>query len=182
MALVTRLTRLFRADAHHLLDTLEVPEVVLKQSIRDMRQVLQDTAHERQQLDLQREGLQRSLDHLRRDAEDRQPHIDAALDAGRPELARPLIRRQLEQQRLAVRLEGRIAELAEATGRLATLEEDRHSRLEQICRQAEALDVLASNAPPPSGGGGDSPCAVSDAEVETALLMACQARRSSCSR
>ena len=37
MAIVTRLTRLFRADAHAVLDRLEEPEVLLRQAVRSPR-------------------------------------------------------------------------------------------------------------------------------------------------
>jgi phage shock protein A len=36
MALVTRLTRLFRADAHAVLDRLEEPDILLRQAVREM--------------------------------------------------------------------------------------------------------------------------------------------------
>ncbi|ETW92791.1 MAG: hypothetical protein ETSY1_42105 [Candidatus Entotheonella factor] len=37
MTLMMRITRLFKADMHGLLDLLEEPEAVLKQAIRDMQ-------------------------------------------------------------------------------------------------------------------------------------------------
>lgn len=40
MAILTRLSRLFRADFHALLDQLEAPDVLLKQSLRDMEEQL----------------------------------------------------------------------------------------------------------------------------------------------
>ena len=38
MALITRLTRLFRADVHAVLDRIEEPDVLLRQAVRDMEE------------------------------------------------------------------------------------------------------------------------------------------------
>jgi len=37
MALVTRLTRLFQADFHAVLDRIEEPDLQLKQAVREMQ-------------------------------------------------------------------------------------------------------------------------------------------------
>ncbi len=47
MALITRVTRLFTADMHAVLDRLEEPDVLLRQAVREMHEVL---ASDRQQL------------------------------------------------------------------------------------------------------------------------------------
>jgi phage shock protein A len=38
MTLITRITRLFKADLHGILDGLEEPQEVIKQAIRDMEE------------------------------------------------------------------------------------------------------------------------------------------------
>jgi len=43
MALINRLSRLFRADFHAVLDQIEEPEALLKQAIRDMEDDLANT-------------------------------------------------------------------------------------------------------------------------------------------
>ena len=40
MALINRVSRLFRADFHAVLDQIEEPELLLKQAIRDMEDEL----------------------------------------------------------------------------------------------------------------------------------------------
>ena len=46
MALITRLSRLFQADMHAVLDKIEEPELLLKQAIREMEESI--TTDERQ--------------------------------------------------------------------------------------------------------------------------------------
>ena len=38
MALITRVSRLFRADFHAVLDRIEEPDVLLKQAVREMEE------------------------------------------------------------------------------------------------------------------------------------------------
>ena len=56
MALVTRLTRLFQADFHAVLDRIEEPDLQLRQAVREMQYAL-DHDQQRQQL-LQHEAEQ----------------------------------------------------------------------------------------------------------------------------
>ena len=56
MALITRLTRLFEADFHAVLDRIEEPELQLKQAVREMRLAL-DQDRQRSKL-LQHEAAQ----------------------------------------------------------------------------------------------------------------------------
>ena len=43
MALINRISRLFKADFHAVLDQIEEPEALLKQAIRDMEDDLAST-------------------------------------------------------------------------------------------------------------------------------------------
>lgn len=54
MTLIARMTRLFKADLHGILDSLEEPEEVAKQAIRDMEE---DIATQERRLDELRAGL-----------------------------------------------------------------------------------------------------------------------------
>ena len=57
MALITRISRLFKADFHAVLDQIEEPEQLLKQAIRDM----QDEIAVAEQRIANREREQKSL-------------------------------------------------------------------------------------------------------------------------
>ncbi len=100
MALITRVSRLFTADVHAVLDRIEEPEVVLKQAIREMaEEVAQGEQHlswlaaEQQQIE---QGLNGADDAIAAfDSE-----LDLCFEAGEEDLARSLVRRKLvaEQQ------------------------------------------------------------------------------------
>ena len=50
MTLLTRITRLFKADMHGILDGLEEPEEVIKQAIRDMEENIVTHEHRLEEL------------------------------------------------------------------------------------------------------------------------------------
>ena len=56
MTLITRITRLFKADLHGILDGLEEPQEVIKQAIRDMEE---DIATQERRLEELRAIMQR---------------------------------------------------------------------------------------------------------------------------
>ena len=85
MAIVSRLSRLFVCDVHAVLERLEEPELVLKQSIRDMEEALQA-----QQLRLQRGCA--SLRRMHRRAEELERRL--AEQAGAATLQAKLLRLQ----------------------------------------------------------------------------------------
>ena len=68
MALVNRVTRLFKADFHAVLDRIEEPDVLLRQAIREMQddlagdeQQLRSLKVEARQLEQREADLQQSL-------------------------------------------------------------------------------------------------------------------------
>jgi len=186
MALITRLSRLLRADLHALLDRLEEPDILLAQALREMEDAV--AADDRALAALRR---QHTRTRERRDALARQgagdvEQLEVCLDAGQDDLARALLRRGLERERLDARLERTARELDGRIEGLAATLTERRRRLEQL--RAEAA-LLARSGPtgagpgePLPGGQGASatwldPAAeemapVRDADVEVALLAA----------
>jgi phage shock protein A len=104
MALVTRLSRLFQADFHAVLDRIEEPDLQLRQAVREMQfaldqdqQRLKLLQHEAVQLDKATTGTAASLDSF-------DEELDICLTAKKDDLARDLIRRKLvaDKQMLAL--------------------------------------------------------------------------------
>lgn len=104
MALINRISRLFKADFHAVLDQIEEPQTLLKQAIRDMEDELAAT----EQRIAQRAHDQDALAARQRDLQDAIADIDAELDlcfeSKKDDLARSQIRRKLEAERLLKRL------------------------------------------------------------------------------
>jgi phage shock protein A len=175
MALINRMSRLFTADVHAVLDRIEEPDVLLKHAIREMEEEL-----------ARNEQRVRALDHERGELADRQRKVQAVLvdlalqldvcfADGNDELARKIIKRRLETERLE----------RHVTERRAAADKDLALHRATVDEQREQLDVMRQKAelltPSPHGGDewGKAEFAVGEADVEVAFLRERQKRRPS---
>jgi phage shock protein A len=175
MALITRISRLFKADMHSLLDALEEPASVLKQAVRDMTADIEGEERALQDLKRRESALaQRLAEHARSQA-DAAERIDLCFKAGDLDLARAMIRRRLETERRVKLAERESAGLAESRARLAAGLAEKRARLAAIKDKMEGLLAEEETSRPveiDDGNGG----MVSDTDVEIAFLAE-QARR-----
>lgn len=173
MTLMTRLTRLFRADLHALLDRLEAPDLVLAQAVREMEQAL---AQERRALTRLERDIARLMGQdteLQSSLTQTGEAVEDCLVAGRDDLARPILRRRLETERQSVALHRRRLALdAEREGRVRLLAEQ-GARLAELRAQAAWYEEdLAAEEGGTSDSWSHAEPMVRDAEVEVALLRA----------
>ena len=104
MALINRLTRLVKADFHAVLDNLEEPEQVLKQAIRDMEDELADAEQRIILCAKDQETLEQRIRELKRSAEEINTQLDLCFESGKDALAKSMIRKKLEAERILQRL------------------------------------------------------------------------------
>jgi phage shock protein A len=175
MALITRISRLFTADFHAVLDRLEEPDVLLKQAIREMEEEL--ARCEQHRVDLEREQAQ--LARKESDIDSLLVRLDEELDLcfaeGASALARPLVKRKLVQSHLQKAVRTRrdaLQEDLEAT--LARLVENRE-RLAGLRQKAELLCEGSSRAAGEAEAVAEPP--ITEADVDVALLKEQQRRR-----
>ncbi len=182
MALVNRISRLFKADFHAVLDRIEEPEQLLRQAIREMEDELQASeqalrlcAHEQQVLQSQKGRLHEKLVEFDQE-------LDLCITSKKDELARAIIRKKLETQRSLKRLNAE----EHANGKFlaeqgAQLEENR-TALESL-KQKAAIFARRSPHDGRSTYGEAQWMAqdliVSDSEIEVAFLRELDARRAS---
>ena len=95
MALINRITRLFKADFHAVLDQIEEPEALLKQAIRDMEDDLASTeqrialcAHDQETLTVRKSELEEAV-------ADFETKLDLCFESDKDDLAKNLIRKRL---------------------------------------------------------------------------------------
>ena len=176
MALMTRLSRLLRADLHAVLDRLEEPASLLRQSIRDMERACADQAEHVAELCDSRESLGRRARDLDATAAGIDAELDLCFDAGDETLARKLLRRKLEATKHAAELRSRLEALTERHRDAEAALERQRAELEHLQRRAECIIETRSA---PTGLPRDTSCAVSDDEVEVAWLREQQRRAAS---
>ncbi len=98
MALITRLTRLFQADFHAVLDSIEEPDIQLKQAIREMEFELQQEQQALALLEHESEQLTKLIIDLENKLGCFDEELDICFNAKKENLARDLIRRKLETE------------------------------------------------------------------------------------
>ena len=180
MAIINRLSRLFRADFHAVLDRIEEPEQMLRQAVRDMDdEVLQMQRHIEQ---LQR--TQASLETRKRELGARVETADRELDLcfanDKPELARALVRQKLEAERLIAHLDGKLATLAGELEHDTARLDERRAILESIRQKADVFaGESATEEPAIDVVGVTRDFSITDADVDIAMLREQQLRGAS---
>lgn len=179
MTLIARMTRLFKADLHGILDSLEEPEEVIKQAIRDMEE---DIATQEQRLDELHAVLQRltvEAQELTVSIQESERQIDLCFAAGNEPLAKNLLRKRLEMARRSrgiVRAQDETRAQSEGLARKITEHQAQLAAVVQklkLYEETRASQHWASSVCSPLQGSG----LVTDEEVEVAFLEE-QRRRS----
>jgi phage shock protein A len=167
MALVTRLSRLFQADFHAVLDRIEEPDLQLRQAVREMQFAL-DQDQQRLKL-LQHETTQ--VDKANADAAANLKNFDQELDiclaAKKDDLARDLIRRKLavekhlqalQQQSISIELQRQ------------ALDQQIDEQSQQLTSMKQKLELLVSEDEHFVTGNFKHADTIRSEEVEIALL------------
>lgn len=174
MALITRVSRLFRADLHAVLDRIEEPVALLRQAIREMEE---DLAGDEQRIKLlnnehkQLAARQSDIDHSLREM---QAELDVCFESGKDDLARALIKRRLEAQRFHKFLCRKRETLEETLAPLETRLDENRARLDSMRQKAELL--VDEETPPHAENWSTPDFSVRDEDVEVAFLREKQNR------
>jgi phage shock protein A len=176
MALINRMSRLFTADVHAVLDRIEEPDVLLKHAIREMDEELALSEQRVRQLEHEREALGDRHGKIQAALAELVSQLDVCFANGNEELARKVVKRKLEAEKLGQHVAERSASIAKELKELRALVAEQRERLDILRQKAELL------AAAPSGGAdewGRAGFTVGEDEVEVALLRERQARKPS---
>ena len=178
MALITRISRLFKADLHAVLDHVEEPDLMLRQSLREMEASF--SSDERQLKLLKHELLQ--LKNRSKKFEESLEKIDGELDicfsSKQNDLARGLIRRKLEVQRHLELIDDKERAISQVCSTLEHKLKEQGSQLESMRQKAELLSEESTSSGEESNWRFHEP-EIGDDEIEIAFLKEQQKRRQS---
>ena len=169
MTLIHRVARLFRADAHALLDRIEEPELVLRQAVQEMQNELDAERRHLRLLDQELASLARRRAERVKELSRIGEQLDVCFEAGNEELARSLIRRRLEAERQDQTLAADIEQRNERLSLLKARLEENTARLEAMRQTADLLAQRDAEPPTDTTTRFAGPL-VRDEEVEVALL------------
>ena len=175
MALINRISRLFKADFHAVLDQIEEPEALLKQAIRDMEDDLASTGqrvslcqHDQEALTVRKSELEDAVTEF-------ETKLDLCFESDKDDLAKTLIRKRLEAERLLKRLNAKHIANEKYLSEQGTLLEQNKATLQSLQQKAE---LFSQRAPDPVDGTSEfddvawmaREMTVGDDEVEIAYL------------
>ena len=179
MAIVNRITRLFAADAHAVLDRLEEPEAQLRQAIREMEAACTRQALALKQQQAERVQIQNRVSEIQRSIAAIQEDLDLSFQADNEPLIRRSLRRRLEGERLIQMLQQRLCSLDEHIAEQTPLVEQQRQRLEAMRQKAALYDTDCASPVGGSSRWSAEDICISEADIDLALLREQQARRSS---
>jgi phage shock protein A len=139
MALITRLSRLFQADLHAVLDRIEEPDTLLRQSMREMQEALDADTQQIKRLQLEQGQLTARQTEVERSLKQIDEELDVCFASDKEELARKLIKRKLEAERFGEFLSRKNRTLEENLGEITTRVEENRTRLDSLRQKAELL-------------------------------------------
>ncbi len=178
MALITRLSRLFQADFHAVLDRIEEPDIQLKQAIREMRFELQQTEQRRALLQHEAEQLATLATDCKSKIVAFDEELDICFAAKKEDLARDLVRRKLETNHQLQSTEKQITTIQSSTRKLTASIDEYRQQLENMAQKLELL-VTDNDSQPLAHHLAGVTTGIRAEDIEIALLREKQSRSAS---
>ncbi len=172
MPLLNRFSRLFAADLHAVLDSIEEPDILLRQAVRDMESELANMQTQVRAAEEQSERTQSLKVAELESLASLDEELDICFVAGEEALARGLVRRKLEAQKRAQTFGRQHASAEKSRIELESALESNRARLNAM---REKLDVLVEN-PNPAGRSSTCEVSVDGEEIDIAFLREKQRR------
>ncbi len=174
MALITRLSRLFQADFHAVLDSIEEPDIQLKQAVREMEFDLQQDEQTLSLLQHESEKLLVTIDEFLSKIAAFDEELDICFTAKKDDLARDLIKRKLEAESIRASAE---KQLRVADSNIEKLQQRISDHYQQLDNMKQKLELLVDENKPSSPYTPTSN--IRNEDIEIAFLREKQRRASS---
>lgn len=184
MALITRISRLFRADFNAVLDRIEEPDVLLKQSLREMKENIYSDSHQLKLLKNEYSQIEGKIKDLDKDIKQKNQELDICFETNETDLARSQIKRKIEMQRYEKHLKHKFIAMDKRINELTTTINENKTRLTVM---QQKLELLVNEEPQTIGdecfsnshfnSHSNSSVIINEDEIEIAFLREKQARR-----
>lgn len=171
MGLVTRISRLVRADAHYLLDCIEEPGVLVKQALREMEEEIAADEERMKNMVRSEKALQAQIDQAQHTLTEAQEQIEASFKNREETLARAFVRKRLATTKLNAQLQRELEMLAERQRELRRSLEERRAKKAEIAEKATLYEAAkAAEEQQRLDRTLHAPVFVSDEDVELEFL------------
>lgn len=175
MGILTRLTRLWKADLHGVMDQLEDKGLLLKQYLREMEESLQQKEARLARLTQFCRKIQGDLALRSEELDKMEKDLDLAVHRGKDDIARMLIRKRRIQQAGCTQLERQLQALEEEKAHLAEIYDQQRLQYDEMKIKAGAFSQQAVRQEmqdfSKQFGGGPGLCSPTEEEVELELIQ-----------
>lgn len=181
MALINRISRLFKADFHAVLDNLEDPESLLKQSIREMEDAISQLREQTRHTEERKQDIESRIHKLQLQTRAHNNELDICFESGNDTLAKSIIKNSLESRALVARLQENLTCENKRFDTLNTRLQEYSEQLDSLQQKAEIVSKTntSKNSQDYSAGNeSSSDWLVSSSAVEIAFLEEQQKRLS----
>ncbi|MBL4868719.1 MAG: PspA/IM30 family protein [Pseudomonadales bacterium] len=142
MTIITRITSLFKADIHGILDCIEEPRVMLKQSIRNMAEEIEALTRMIAVADDEIKRCSSRSEILIKELDEAQSQVELSFKADNEELARHFIKKKLDLESRFKRLK---SSMTAAHNKQEDVEEKRLAYQQKLSEIKSKAEVFAEH-------------------------------------
>jgi len=171
LAIINRVARLFKADLHAVLDHIEEPQLQLQQAIREMQEELDDTESQLKRAQYEVNELEERKKTSQNNIKRIDEEVSLCLSNKNDDLARTLLRKRLQEDRLQETLQKQFTHTSQAITAFEKQYKEQASLLSSMQQKSELFENVTSVVRPSHVCSHfDDGAAVTDSDVEVALL------------
>lgn len=167
MTILTRISRLFKADIHGILDNLEEPDTILKQALRDMREEIDQAVAAISVLGRQQERLQQKQQAQSQYIEELQQRLQFCFNENNENLAKSVIRKKLQAEQSLKALSRQLTNIGKEKDLKIAETEERQEKLQAI---RDKLDLFSEQQVDDNEAATETSTSISQDDVELAFL------------
>ena len=174
MALVTRISRLFRADFNAVLDRIEEPDILLQQAIRDMEEDIHFDNRKLKILQSEISQIKLKISEVENELQKTNEELDICFNSNKIELARSQVKRKLEMQLYETKLKNKLTSLEAEIKKLEERIHENSSRFTSMQQKSDLIVEEPKNTV--CGSFAEIKYYVDENDIEIALLREMQER------
>ncbi len=175
MAIISRISRLFRSDFNAVLDRIEEPALMLKQAVREMEEDIQSDVNKMKSLENQSAHSKLKQQELDESILTINQELDICFETAEDELARSRLKRKLELQVYAKNIAVTLNSIQKNIDELKQRISENTLRL-QAMQQKQELFVQSEQVVSDDEFKSQFNHSVSESEIDMAFLKEKQAR------
>lgn len=145
MTIITRMTRLFTADFHRVLDHIEEPEALLHQAIREMQTSLETAETNLANSQLRKQELANRVVELKQSLNEIDSQLDLCFESNKDDLARDIVKRKLKACALEKRLNAQQSTLHQSINQQQEALAQNQLSLEHLKQKADSISANATD-------------------------------------